>query len=393
MYLHLALFGLRNLRWNRFRTVLTVAGVAVAILTFVLLRAVVWAWMMGAEVAAKDRIASRHKVTFVMTLPRRYLAELQQMPEVKSATFMNWFGGKDPAHEHEFFATLAVYTPTFFDVYDEILLPDDQKKSFLTDRQGAIVGDVLAKKLGWKIGDEVSIESPIFGGDWRFHISGIYTAARKSIDRSTFFFNWDYLNESIKAKDASRGDQIGWMVARIDDPLHSADICKAVDQKFDDRDPQTLTMSERQMNVSFLGMVSAVMTAIEIVSGVILLIMMLILGNTIAMGVRERIPQYGMLRAIGFEPGHIAVAVIAEGVALGLLGGLLGLGAAYSFINYGAGPWLEENMGGLFPYFSVPPSMVGLALGLAVALSVLAALPPAWQAFRLNVVEAVRRVG
>ncbi|MBI3098366.1 MAG: ABC transporter permease, partial [Planctomycetes bacterium] len=141
--LQLALFGLRNLRWNRFRTFLTVAGVAVAILTFVLLRTIIWSWTMAAEVAAKDRIATRHKVTFVMTLPRRYLADLQQIPEVKSATFLNWFGGKDPAHEREFFATMAVYTPTFFEVYDEIALPDDQKEAFMSDRPGAIVGDVL----------------------------------------------------------------------------------------------------------------------------------------------------------------------------------------------------------------------------------------------------------
>ncbi|MBI3098639.1 MAG: ABC transporter permease [Planctomycetes bacterium] len=147
------------------------------------------------------------------------------------------------------------------------------------------------------------------------------------------------------------------------------------------------------MMVSMLGMVSAILTAIDIVSGVILFIMMLILGNTIAMGVRERIPQYGMLRAIGFGPQHVATAVVAEGVVLGLLGGLLGLGMAYPLVNGLLGPALEENMTGWFPYFNVPPAMAGLAVGLAVLLSAVAALPPAWQAFRMNVVEAVRRVG
>src|SRR5262249_46576794 len=153
------------------------------------------------------------------------------------------------------------------------------------DRKGAIVGDVLAKKLGVKVGDKITLQGTIFPGDWQFNIDGIYTAKRKSVDRSQFLFNWDYMNESLAER---RKDQIGWIVTRIDDAGRSAAISAAIDKIFDEKDVQTATMSERAMNLGFMATVSALLTALDIVSIIILLIMSMILGNTVAMGVRER---------------------------------------------------------------------------------------------------------
>ena len=115
--------AVRNLGRNPFRVVLTVAGVAVAILAFLVLRTVVWAWEAGAEYAAKDRVVTRHKVTFVMTLPKRYVDEVRMAPHIKTATWANWFGGKDPRHDREFFAALAVDAPTYLTVYSEVQVP------------------------------------------------------------------------------------------------------------------------------------------------------------------------------------------------------------------------------------------------------------------------------
>src|SRR5262249_8866692 len=153
----------------------------------------------------------------------------------------------------------------------------------------AIIGDVLAKKFGWKVGDRITLSGTIYPGDWQFEIVGMYEATRKSIDRSELIFHWDYLNESIPER---RREQIGWVMARVDDPTKSGDISKAIDKIFDERDVQTATMSEKSMQLSTMAMISAILTALDIVSIVILLIMTLILGNTIAMGVRERTNEY-----------------------------------------------------------------------------------------------------
>ena len=189
-----------------------------------------------------------------------------------------------------------------------------------------------------------------------------------------------------------RKDQIGWIITRVDDPARTAEVSAAIDKLFDDRDVQTLSMSERAMNVSFLGMISAVLRAVDIVSLVILGIMMLILGNTIAMGVRERTNEYGVMRAIGFLPRHVAIFVLGEAVTIGVLGGGLGLALSYPLVERGLGRWLEENMGSFFPYFRVTAGTALTALALAVALGLVAALLPAYRAARLDVVDALRRV-
>jgi len=387
---NLVTVAVKNITRNRFRAILTVAGVAVAILTFVLLRTVIWSWTAAVEQSATDRIGIRHKVTFIMPLPKKYMEEVRQMPGVSAAAYASWFGGKYPKADTEFFSSMAADPEDLLKVYDELKVKPAEIEAWKQNRRGALVGDQLAKKFGWKVGDQVTLRGTIYPGDWQFEISGIYTATRATVDRSSFWFHWKYLNES---QPPARQDQIGWISARINDPARSAEICRAIDTKFDDRDVQTLCMSERAMQASFLGMLSAILRAIDVVSVVIVLIMMLILGNTIAMGVRDRTGEYGVLRAIGFLPKHIVLFVIGEARVGALLGAALGIGLSYPLVERGLGRFLEENMGAIFPYFRVQPALAATALGLALVGSLLAAAIPAYRASKLKVVDSLRRVG
>jgi putative ABC transport system permease protein len=269
-------------------------------------------------------------------------------------------------------------------------VPTVQLQQWKQEPTGAIIGDALAKKLGWKIGDRVTLLGTIYPGDWEFKISGIYEATRKSVDRSSFMFHWNNLNESVPERTR---DQVGWTIARVQNSNDVARISTAIDRMFEDQEVQTLSMSERALNMSFLASFSAILKAIDIVSAVILFIMMLILGNTIAMGVRERTNEYGVLRAIGFLPKHLGFFVIGEAITTGTLGAALGLLLAYPFIERGMGRWIEENMGSIFPYFRISPTTAITAFILAVVLSIVAAAIPAVQAYRINVVTALRRVG
>jgi putative ABC transport system permease protein len=390
----LAGLTVKNIGHNWLRTVLTIMVVVIAVFMFVLIRTTVDAFEWSVKHGAQDRLSVINRVTFVMPLPKRYFqkfnGEAGKIEGVTHATYANWFGGKHPVREAEFFANFAVDTDTYFDVYQDMSVPPDQLAAWKEDRQGAIIGEALAKQFDWEVGDDVTLVGTIYPGEWKFHVRGIYTATKKSVDRAQFIFHWDYLNENLPQ---DRRDKIGWVAATVDSSSRAASISAAIDEEFEGEDIQTRTMSEQALNKEFLGGAAAIFQALDIVSLVILVIMMLIIGNTIAMGVRERTREYGVLLAIGFRPKHIAAFVLGEGVTIGLLGGGLGLLVAYPLIEQGLGRWLEENLGAMFPYFNIPAPTAIVALVSAGVLAALAAFIPAWRASKLEVIDALRRIG
>jgi putative ABC transport system permease protein len=345
--------------------------------------------LLGAQYAAKDRLSTRHKVSYGLPLPKRYVEDIaRHVPGVQKVTYCDWFGGRWAKAPNEFFANLACATDAF-DVYPEIAVAPEALAAWKRDRQGAILGDVLAQKLGLRVGDRMTLQGSFYPGDWELRIVGIYSAPPQSaVDRSTLFLRWDYKNERVPEQ---QRDLIGWVFTRVDDPAASARVSRAIDALFDDRPIRTATMSERAANGSLLGGVSAILSALDIVSIIVLTIMTLILGNTIAMGVRERATEYGVMLALGFEPRHIRLLVVAEAVSLSVCGGLLGLALAYPLVQLGLGQWLELNVGKFFPAFRIAPLTMLTASGLTFVLGALAAWLPALHVGRMPVIDAIRR--
>jgi putative ABC transport system permease protein len=288
---------------------------------------------------------------------------------------------------------MAVDTETFFDVYSDMAVPPEQMEEWKATPNGAIIGSALATQFGWKVGDEVTLVGTIYPGDWEFKICGIYKPTRRAVDAAQFLFHWSYLDRWRETNQPTDASQIGWISSTVTSAERSAEVGAAIDARFEDEDVQTRTVNERAMQAEFMGSFAAILTALDLVSLVIMIIMMLILGNTIAMGVRERTNEYGVLLALGFRPKHIAGFVVGEGLTIGLLGGGLGLLLSYPIVERGMGRFIEENMGAWFPYFRVPADVALLALGLAAVLAALAAVIPAYQAAKLDVIDALRRIG
>jgi putative ABC transport system permease protein len=381
---------LRSAFRNRFRTVLTIVGIAVAVMAFSFLRTVTDSWNVGVEASAQDRLATRHKISITMQMPRTYYDRIiNNVKDVSGLTFANWFGAVYPKDERSFFANIAVDTDTYFQVYSEVVVPPDQLAAWKADPAGAIVGEVLAAKYGWKVGDRVTLTGTIYPGDWTFNVRGLYTTTNKAFDKSSFFFHWKYLNEGVPE---IRKEEIGWFGVRVNDPSRGAAVARAIDKLFESSEAETLTESERAFNLSFLSMYSAVFTAMDVVSLVILLIMTMIVGNTIAMGVRERTHEYGILRAVGFKPEHLVFFIFGESLLITALGGGLGLLLAWPMVN-GFGKFIEDNLGSFFPYFAISTATVILAAVLSLVVGFVSATVPAWTAARLPVTSALRRLG
>lgn len=383
----LAKLGYRNLLRNKLRISLTVLGSTTAVLTFITLRTVLVAWNASIDYAIQDRIVTTNKISLTVPLPKRYIDQVRNVPGVTKTCYQSWFGGKDPKNEKNLFRSFAI-EPACLDVYDERQIKPEQKQAWLGDRKGAILGDLLARKLGLNVGDRITLRGSVYPGDWQFNVSGIYTTTVASADRSQFLLHWDYLNESIAM---DRREEISWIAGKIEHPEQSAATSAAIDKIFDDKDVQTSTMSERSMSIALMSQLSGVLTALNAVSLIILFIMMMILGNTIAMQVRERTREYGVLRALGFLPRHILVLVLVESLFIGVLTGLLAIGLSYPLVERGLGRVLTENAGNAFPHFGISPSTMVSAVISAVALSFVAAILPAYGASKLSVLDALRR--
>jgi putative ABC transport system permease protein len=380
----------RNAWRHPLRTALTAAEVAVAVLAFVLLRSAVDAWHAGADLASGDRIVTRNRVSFTLVLPRRYADRIREVDGVRAATFASWFNGRDPRDRRNYFTSLAVDPASYLDVFDEIDLDAEARARWVADRQGAIVGDVLARKLHVRVGDSIVLQGTVYPGDWHFRVDGIYRTQRETAIRNQFLFHWAYLDATVPEW---RRGRIGYLVASAQAPARAAELGRAIDARFADEDVRTLTQSERTVHTSLLGLLSALLGALDVVSLVLLAVMMLIVGNTLSMSVRERTPEWAVMRALGFRPRHVAGVILGEAALTAGLGGALGLAAAWPLIALGVGRWLEENLSGFFPYFRIDAVTGFSALGLAIGLGVAAALVPALRAARTPIAAGFRRAG
>jgi putative ABC transport system permease protein len=376
----------RNAFRHKLRTALTIVGIVVAITAFGLLRTIVDAWYAGANASSSARLVTRSSVSLVFSLPLTYAQKIRQVPGVKAVSWANWFGGVYIS-ERNFFPQLAVDVPTYLDMYPEFILSPAERKAFIADRNGAIVGRKLAEQYGWKVGDQIPLRGTIYTGTWNFNLRGIYDGADKGTDQSTMYFHWELLNETIKKLYPRRGDQTGVFIVQLRDPGEAAEVSAAIDAMFRNSLAETLTETEKAFQLSFVAMTEAILLAIQAVSFVVILIIMAVMANTMAMTARERGAEYATLKALGFSRGFVAMLIFSESIGIASLGAI----AAIALTIPLAGAF-AERMGTLFPIFFVSEETVLLQAGAAILVGVVAAALPAWRTARVRIVDGLRAV-
>ena len=305
----------RNLMRRKVRTIVTVLSVMIAFLLFGLLMAIRAAFSMGVDVAGADRLMVIHRVSIIQPLPASYGPKIRGTPGVTDLTHANWFGGyyQDPAN---FLANFAVDPESWLRMYPEYQLPEEQKQAWFKNRGGAVVGIDTARKFGWKVGDRVPLISPIYrkpdGSPWDFTIDGIYDATQPGVDKTQFFFHYDYMNETLKAADVGFSDIIGWYVFKVGDPQTADQLARRVDAMFENSSAETKTATEKVFASEWakqVGDIGAIMVAItSVVMGFILFVA----GNAMAQSIRERIKELGVLKTLGFTDGRILTIVLLE---------------------------------------------------------------------------------
>jgi putative ABC transport system permease protein len=376
----------RNALRHKLRSALTVAGLVVAILAFGFLQTVVKAWYAGADAASNTTLVVRNATSLVFPLPLSYQGKIRAIDGVTRVAYANWFGGvyQDPKN---FFPQFAVSGESYLDIYTDYLLPAGQRKAFLRDRKGAIIGRKLADQYHFKIGDVIPLRGTIYPGQWDFVVRGIYEGRRPSTVTTQMFFHWDYLNETLVKSPPRRANQVGVYVVQIARPDQAAAVSAAIDATFKNSLAETLTETEKAFQLSFVSMSEAIVMAIRLVSFVVILIIMAVMANTMAMSARERFAEYATLKALGFGPGFVATLIVGESLVLSMAGGLLGIALLHPSARAFA-----AHTGTLFPVFEVAPLTMLMQLAAAFIVGMVAAIAPAVRAARVNIVDGLRSV-
>jgi len=376
---------LRNAFRHKLRTLLTMVGFVVAVAAFGLLRTVLDAWYAGVESSSSARLVVRSATSLTVPLPLAYAERLRGVEGVTRVSWSNWFGGL--YREREFFPQFGVDATSYLALYPEFVLSPDELAAWQRDRKGAVVGRKLADKYGWQLGDTIPLKSGIYPGDWAFTLRGIYEGAQPDTDTSTMLFHWAYLNETIRAGRRSGGNFVGVYILGIDDPANAALISARVDQTFANSPAETKTETEQAFQLGFVSMSESILLALNAVSGIVIVIILAVMANTMAMTARERIAEYATLKALGFRPRFLAALLIGEGLLIAGLGGLGGIAVTLPTVAA-----LAQSFGGLFPVFRASELTLVLQAAAAIAVGLVAAAWPAWMASRVQVAAGLRNI-
>ena len=381
---------------NWIRTVLTIMSVAAALFLFVALGGVLDTLKGAIQVGSEQRLITRNAISLVFPLPIAYRERIAAIPGVQTVSYSNWFGGQDPNDPRNFFAQFAVDAETYFPMYAndveitqasppqaKVALPagmDPGLAAFMSEQTACVVGHKLMQKMGWKLGQTVTIKGTIYPGNWTFTIRAVYRSKVRSMREEDLFFHWNYLNQM------GMGGQsfVGVFHLALSQPERAADIGKQVDAMFENSAAATHTETERAFQAGFISMYGNIPFVLRIIGLAVVFAILLVAANTMLMSFRERTTEFGVLKTLGYNDGTVFAIVLTEAAVITLGGGLLGALLAKSLVQ-------------TFDLAVLPPMRVEWAtvywgVGVALLLGAVSALIPAWQAMKLRIVDALRRV-
>ena len=378
----------KNLFRRKLRAALMIVSILIAFMIFGVLAGFYRAFTAGEDRAAADRLITVNKINFTQPMPIAYFNRVRAVDGVRQVTHANWFGGyyQDPKN---FLMTLAIEPATYFDVYrSELDIPPEQLQAFISDRSSAVIGESMARKWGWKVGDRVPVASNIFtqrsngSHTWDFTIAGIVKGKAEQVSTDFLLFQYAYFDET-----RSFGkDTIGWLILQTNSPENNDRVAKTIDAMFANSTAETSTDTEKAFGKAFAAQFGNIALIVFLVVGAAFVTILMIVGNTMALSIRERTREIGVLKTLGFSGPRILRMVLGESVLLALLGGLPGLAIA-ALITIA----LRVSLANIAPAFAVSPVIALEGIALMIALGLFTGVIPALNAMRLKIATALGR--
>jgi putative ABC transport system permease protein len=382
---HLPLI-LKNCWRNRRRTVLTILSIGVSLCLLGVLMAIYHAFYFADPAPGSAlRLVTRNKVSLAFPMPQSYRDKIKQIPGVHEVGISQWFGGKyiDNRPEH-MFARFAVEPDKIFTLRQEITIPEDQEKAFQQERTACIASRSLADKFHWKLGDRITLQGDIFPVNLELTLRGIFDDPREA---DILYFQRDYLEESLPLDRRGNAGTFNILANTTDDVPR---IEKAVDAEFENAPVQTKTETESAFSLSFVAFLGNIKLFLLSICGAVTFTILLVSANTIAMSVRERVAEVGVLKTLGYRRGTILGIILGEALTISLIGGILGLGLASMLVGA-----VRRSPVAFFQQLktlTIVPSVGALCLVVAALIGLASAFIPAYQASRIPITEALRSV-
>jgi putative ABC transport system permease protein len=378
----------KNTLRNRRRSILTIASMAVSLCLLGVLMAMYHALFLKDQTPGQAmRLVTRHKVSLAQSFPVSYEAKIRAVPGVKEVSVWNWFGGtyKDARNSKNFFGRLGVEPKAFMTIRTQMEMPDDQRRAFITDKTGCIISKDLATKLNLKLGDRMTLVGDIYPVNLELKVVGIYNDPDTT---ATMFFNWEYLRDALPV---GRRSNISTIAILADSAAAVPGIARTVDAMFENASPPTKTESEAQFALSFVALLGNIKLFLIAICGAVTFTILLVSGNTMAMSVRERIKEVGILKTLGFNNDAILGMIIGEALTISLIGGVIGLLLA-SIFSVGVGKASGDTLPQLHD-LTVTPLTALVGLGVAAFIGVISSFVPALNAARTNILDSLRYSG
>jgi putative ABC transport system permease protein len=381
-------FGLMlaGLARKKLRTILLIFAIFIAFLIYAVLAAFQSSLENASGPSSQNRLAVSNRVNFTQPLPLSYVNRVATLEGVKDVSYSMWFGGYYQ-EQRNFLLAFAVDQESYVRIYDEYVMPEDQKQAFLTNRDSIMVGRMVADQFGWKLGQQIPVSSNIWTrtdgtNTWPAVIRAIYDGKTAQTNTQSVFVHYDYLDEAR----AFANDTIGNIHIVTADASLNDKVIQEVDDMFRNSRAETETLTEEAFNAAFIDQQGNIGLIITGVMGSAFVTILLIVGNAMAGAIRERTGEIAVMKTVGFASGRIARIVIGETILLALIGGLLGLLASIAVMG------VVRSFGQFFGSMAMTPEVAASAVVLMVVLGLVTGAIPAFNAMRVNVIEAFRRI-
>jgi putative ABC transport system permease protein len=387
MFRYFSLAFKNSLR-NRRRSILTIASMAVSLCLLGVLMAMYHALFLKDQTPGQAmRLVTRHKVSLAQAIPFAYEQKIRNVPGVKQVSVWNWFGGtyKDNRNAKNFFGRFGVEPAPFLTIRTQLEMPDDERKAFLGDKTSCVISKDLAEKLNLKLGDRITLIGDIYPVTLDLKLVGIYSDPDAT---ASLFFNWEYLRDSLPV---GRRNNISTVAILADSAAAVPGVARAIDAMFDNASPPTKTESEAQFALSFVSLLGNIKLFLIAICAAVTFTILLVSGNTMAMSVRERIKEVGILKTLGFNNDAILGIIIGEAITISLLGGVIGLALA-AILSVGVGKAAGDTLPQLHD-MNVTPVTGLIGIGVAAFIGLISSFVPAWNAARTNILDSLRYSG